>query len=92
MLQVVMDLVPVIAAEDDVEFASWGVLEEIVELGVDVGLHGGSILGCRDGYTGRTGGSGHPSQEPVPCGRLLVRWKASVLRPCRVRSPVRVSA
>ncbi|GAA3444725.1 hypothetical protein GCM10018955_41630 [Planomonospora venezuelensis] len=53
-----MDLVPVIATEHHVEFPSGGVFKEVVELGVDVGLHGGSILGWRDGYTGRTRVSG----------------------------------
>ncbi|GAA3117676.1 hypothetical protein GCM10017600_14680 [Streptosporangium carneum] len=72
MLEVVVDLVPVIAAEHHVEFPGGSVFEEIVELGVDVGLHGGSILGCRDGYTGRTGDYGHPRREP---GRdPHVRW------------------
>ncbi|GHH68032.1 hypothetical protein GCM10017673_16090 [Streptosporangium violaceochromogenes] len=50
-----MNLVPIIATEHHVEFTGRRVFKEVVELGVDVGLHGGSILGCRGGYTGRTG-------------------------------------
>ncbi|GLV51772.1 hypothetical protein TBS_23400 [Thermobispora bispora] len=71
-----MDLVPVIAPEHHVEFPCRGVFKEIVELGVDVGLHEARSC-CRDGYNGRTGGRTYPRREAVG---FHVRWYASVLR------------
>src|SRR5690606_2094353 len=68
-LQVFMDLVPVESPEHHVEFPYRGVFEEVVELGIDVGLHGGSSLVGEtatrpDGV--RTSGAGDP---PPPRSR-----------------------
>src|SRR5690606_32020842 len=61
---------PVVPPEHHVELPGGGIFEEVVELGIDVGLHGGSILVVETAT--RPDGVGLPGRGALPSPR----WRA----------------